>query len=202
VINHEESELMKRICVFCGSNSGANPAYVEAARCLGSTLAARGIGLVYGGGKVGLMGELANSTLARGGEVTGVIPQALFEKEVAHTNLTALHVVDSMHDRKGMMGDLADAFITLPGGFGTMEEFFEVLTWAQLGIHRKACGLLNVDGYYDGLLALFDSFVSERFARREHRDFVIAEREIDMLLDRIIAYVPPALPRWVADDER
>lgn len=192
---------MKRICVFCGSNYGANPAYAAAAREVGETLAERGIGLVYGGGKVGLMGEMANGALARGGEVIGVIPEALFAKEVGHMGLTALHVVDSMHDRKGMMADLSDGFITLPGGFGTMEEFFEVLTWAQLGLHRKPCGLLNVDGYYDQLLSLFDSFISQRFARGEHRDFILAEREIAPLLDRIAAYEPPVLTRWIADDE-
>ena len=192
---------MKRVCVFCGSNPGINPAYAAAARELGAALAERGIGLVYGGGKVGLMGAMADSALAAGGEVIGVIPEALFAKEVGHTGLTDLRVVPSMHDRKGMMGDLAHAFITLPGGVGTMEEFFGVLTWAQLGLHRKPCGLLNVDGYYDRLLGLFDSFISERFARPEHRDIVLAERDIAPLLDRMAAYEPPLLTRWIVEDE-
>lgn len=192
---------MKRICVFCGSNYGASPAYAEAARQVGETLARRGIGLVYGGGKVGLMGEMANAVLSFGGEVIGVIPEALFAKEVGHLGLTKLNVVGSMHDRKGMMADLSDAFITLPGGFGTMEEFFEVLTWAQLGLHQKPCGLLNVDGYYDQLLGLFDSFITQRFARPEHREFILAEREIEPLLDRMESYIPPVLTRWIADDE-
>jgi hypothetical protein len=200
-ITQSHNAFMKRICVFCGSNPGINPAYSEAARAVGVSLAARGIGLVYGGGKVGLMGAMADSALAGGGEVIGVIPEALFAKEVGHTGLTALHVVPTMHDRKGLMGDLADAFITLPGGFGTMEEFFEVLTWAQLGLHRKPCGLLNVDGYYDRLLGLFDSFISERFARTEHRSFVLAEREIEPLLERMSAYEPPVLTKWIADEE-
>lgn len=193
---------MKRICVFCGSNSGSNDDYGNAARELGTELVRRGIGLVYGGGKVGLMGTLADTVLAAGGEAIGVIPEALFVKEVGHTGLTHLHVVDSMHDRKRLMADLSDAFVTLPGGFGTMEEFFEVLTWAQLGLHDKPCGLLNVAGYYDGLMALFESFVRERFARSEHLHFVLADASPANLLNRIADYRPPVLPRWLADEER
>lgn len=192
---------MKRICVFCGSNYGARPEYADAARQLGRELVVRNIGLVYGGGHVGLMGELANAVLEAGGEAIGVIPEALFTREVGHGGLTELHVVGSMHDRKAMMADLSDAFITLPGGFGTMEEFFEVLTWGQLGLHRKPCGLLNVGGYYDTLLALFDRFLCERFARSEHRSFVIDDDDIGRLLERIATYRPPILKKWIADDD-
>ena len=192
---------MTHICIFCGSNYSNRPIYAEAARDVGRALAERGIGLVYGGGHVGLMGEVANSALEAGGTVIGVIPEALFSRELGHTGLTELHVVGSMHDRKKMMEDLSDAFITLPGGFGTMEEFFEVLTWAQLGLHGKPCGLLNIDGYFNSLLSLFDTFIEERFARREHLDFVLAEERIEDLLDRIANYTPPVLTRWIADDE-
>ncbi|MBS1911390.1 MAG: TIGR00730 family Rossman fold protein [Bacteroidetes bacterium] len=193
--------MIQRICVFCGSNSGSNPAFTESAQTFGAELAARGLGLVYGGGRVGLMGELANSVLKAGGEVVGVIPEALFTKEVGHTGLTQLHVVGTMHERKGMMAQLADAFVTLPGGFGTMEEFFEVLTWAQLGIHTKPCGLLNVAGYYDPLLALFDDFVQCRFARPEHLDFVLSDTNPAALLARLISYVAPTKTRWITDEE-
>lgn len=192
---------MQRICVFCGSNYGVNPAYAEAAREVGRALVRRGIGLVYGGGRIGLMGEVANAALAAGGEVIGVIPEALFAKELGHEGLSELRVVASMHERKGTMADLSDGFITLPGGFGTMEEFFEVLTWGQLGLHRKPCGLLNVDGYYDTLLALFDSFVGERFARPEHRSFIIDESDPERLLERLESYQAPELIKWIADDE-
>lgn len=192
---------MKRICVFCGSNTGASPAYRDATCLLATELARRGIGLVYGGGKVGLMGALADSLLDAGGEAIGVIPEALFAKEVGHNGLTELHVVDTMHDRKAMMASLSDAFITLPGGFGTMEEFFEVLTWAQLGLHRKPCGLLNVEGYYDGLLALFDMFVDQRFARGEHLQFVQVETDPARLIDRMGSYTTPELTKWIADED-
>ncbi len=192
---------MQRICVFCGSNYGARPAYAEAARTMGQILAERGIGLVYGGGRVGLMGEIADAVLRAGGEAIGIIPESLFAKEVGHRGLSKLHVVGSMHERKAMMADLSDAFVTLPGGFGTMEEFFEVLTWGQLGLHRKPCGLLNIDGYYDTLLRLFDAFVSERFARQEHRSFVLDDDNVARLLDRLACYQPPKLERWITDDD-
>ncbi len=192
---------MKRICVFCGSNTGANPAYREAAEALAGELAQRGIALVYGGGKVGLMGVLADCLLEAGGEAIGVIPEALFAKEVGHSGLTELHIVDTMHTRKAMMASLSDAFITLPGGFGTMEEFFEVLTWAQLGLHHKPCGLLNVDGYYDGLVALFDTFVDQKFARGEHLGFVQVESDPIRLIDRMENYTAPAMTRWIADED-
>ena len=151
---------MKRICVFCGSNSGAKAIYTEFAVKLGRILAERGITLVYGGGNVGLMGELANSVLSNNGSVIGVMPKELVDKEIAHKGLTELHVVNSMHERKALMADLSCAFIALPGGFGTFEEFFEVVTWSQLGIHKKACGILNVDGFYDSLLKLITIFIS------------------------------------------
>lgn len=192
---------MKRICVFCGSNYGARPTYTEAAKRLGEALAERGIGLVYGGGRVGLMGEVADAIMGAGGEAIGIIPEALFAREVGHQGLTELHIVSSMHERKAMMADLSDAFITMPGGFGTMEEFFEVLTWGQLGLHTKPCGLLNVDGYYDTLLGLFDRFLNERFARREHRAFIIDDTDVTSLLDRLATYQPPVLEKWIADDE-
>lgn len=192
---------MKRICVFCGSNAGANPAYRAAACLLAGELARRGIGLVYGGGKVGLMGALADSLLEAGGEVIGVIPEALFAKEVGHNGLTKLHIVDTMHARKEMMASLSDAFITLPGGFGTMEEFFEVLTWAQLGLHRKPCGLLNVEGYYDGLIALFETFVDQHFARDEHLGFVQVESDPARLIDRLGSYTTPVMTKWIADED-
>ena len=154
---------MKRICVFCGSSSGARPHYVEAARQTGLALVERGFGLVYGGANVGLMGEIANTVLKQGGEVIGVIPEALVGRELAHACLTELRIVKSMHERKTLMSDLADGFIALPGGYGTFEEFCEIITWAQLGLHRKPCGVLNVCGYYDQLLSFFDSAVREKF---------------------------------------
>jgi uncharacterized protein (TIGR00730 family) len=193
---------MERVCVFCGSNRGARPAYVAAAEALGTELARRGIGLVTGGGRVGLMGAVADAALAAGGEVIGVIPEALVAWEVAHAGLTALEVVDSMHARKARMADLSDAFVALPGGFGTLEEFCEVLTWAQLGLHTKACGLLDVEGYYDPLLALLDHAVTEGFVRPEHRALVLQAAEPAALLELLAAYHPPALHKWIDRDER
>lgn len=193
---------MRRVCVFCGSSRGARDAYTEAARELGGLLAARGIGLVYGGGNVGLMGELADATLASGGEVIGVIPEALVARELAHGGVTELRVVASMHERKALMADLSDAFIALPGGFGTFEEFCEVLTWTQLGIHTKACGLLNVDGYYDPLLALFDAGVRERFIKPENRSTVLSDSRPERLLELVLTHRPPLVPKWVDREER
>jgi uncharacterized protein (TIGR00730 family) len=192
---------VKRVCVFCGSNAGALPAYAEAARSLGAMLARRGLGLVYGGGRVGLMGALANAARAAGGEVIGVIPESLVRKEVAHTGLEDLRVVGSMHERKAMMADLADAFIALPGGCGTFEELFEIVTWAQLGLHHKPIGLLNVGGYYDPLLALLDRAVAERFVLPEHRQLVLDAPELEPLFARLEAYQPPLLEKWIARDE-
>jgi uncharacterized protein (TIGR00730 family) len=192
---------VKRICVFCGSNTGARPAYTQAARQVGTTLAWRGLGLVYGGGCVGLMGVVADAALAAGGDVIGVIPDALAAREVAHTGLTSLEIVDSMHARKARMADLSDAFVALPGGYGTLEEFCEVLTWGQLGLHRKPCGLLNVEGYYDALLAFLDHAVTERFVHPAHRALVLESREPDTLLDQLAGYIPPTLEKWLDRDE-
>jgi uncharacterized protein (TIGR00730 family) len=181
---------MKRVCVFCGSNAGIRPEYGIAAQELATVLARRGLGLVYGGGKVGLMGMLADSMLEAGGEVIGVIPQSLVAKEVAHRGVSELRIVDTMHQRKALMNDLSDAFIALPGGFGTLEEFFEILTWSQLGIHGKPSGLLNVSGYYDSLLAMLDHAVSEQFLRPAYRQLVIADIDADTLVQRLDSFSP------------
>ena len=181
---------MKSVCVFCGSNYGDNPVYQEMAAVMGRKLAMAGLKLVYGGGKVGLMGVLADAALAAGGKVVGVIPQALLDMEVAHLGLTELIVVQSMHERKARMADASDAFIALPGGYGTFEEFCEVLTWSQLGFHVKPCGVLNVGGFYDPLLALFDRAVQDRFVRPEHRDLVLADTDVDALLERLASFKP------------
>jgi uncharacterized protein (TIGR00730 family) len=189
---------MRRVCVFSGSSSGVRPEYRRAAEALGQTLAARRIGLVYGGAQVGLMGAVADAALAAGGEVIGVIPEALVAKEIAHPGLTELRVVASMHQRKALMADLADAFIALPGGWGTLEEFFEVLTWAQLGLHRKPCALLNVAGYYDGVAAFLDHAVEERFVRAEHRAMLIVEADPETLVERLRSFDVGAVPaKWI-----
>jgi len=192
---------VKSVCVFCGSHPGDDPAYEEAARALGETLAEAGIELVYGGGHVGLMGSVADAALAAGGEVTGVIPKALVDREIAHTGLTRLHVVGSMHERKAMMSELSEGFVALPGGTGTLEEFFEVLTWAQLGEHGKPCGLLNVAGYYDPLLAVFDHMVNKGFLGDAHRALVLLESEPRALLDRFANYRPPKTVKWIGRSE-
>jgi len=177
--------MLKRVGVFCGSSSGVNALYTEAARAVGKLLCRRGVELVYGGGNVGLMGVLADACLAEGGRVIGVIPQALVDKEVAHQGLTELRVVSSMHERKAAMAELSDAFAALPGGYGTWEELFEMLTWTQLGIQRKACGLLNVNGYYDPLLELADQAVSEGFLREANRELLLSDDEPERLLERL-----------------
>jgi len=182
---------MKSVCVFCGSSPGAEPDYLRAADAVGQAVARRGLTLVYGGASVGVMGGVANAALAIGGRVIGVIPEALVSREVAHSGLPELKVVGSMHQRKAMMGDLSDGFIALPGGIGTLEEFFEVLTWAQLGIHRKPCGLLNVAGYYDRLLDFIDYAVSQGFVTPEQRGLVLVEEDPEALLDQMDAYRPP-----------
>ena len=176
---------MKRVCVFCGANPGTRAEYGAAARELAAVLARRGLGLVYGGGNVGMMGMLADAMLRAGGEVIGVIPQHLVDREVAHRGVTKLHVVDTMHQRKAMMNELSDAFIALPGGFGTLEEFFEILTWSQLGILRKPSGLLNVSDYYDDLLAMMDHAVAEGFLLPANRKLVIADTDPDALVVRL-----------------
>ncbi len=188
---------MKRICVYLGSNPGKNPAYVEAADKLALELAARKIGLVFGGSNVGLMGRLANTCLDAGGEVVGVIPKLLVEKEVAHPNLSEIHVVNSMHERKQLMADLSDGFIALPGGIGTLEEFFEVLTWNQLGYHAKPCGLLDVNGYYSCLADHMDRMVDEGFVVPEHRKMVMASSSPSELLDLFAVYDPPQVDKWI-----
>ena len=188
---------MRSLCVFCGSRSGTEVAYDEAARALGRALAADGIRLVYGGGRVGLMGVVADAALGAGGEVVGVIPRALLEREIAHSGLTDLRVVGSMHERKALMSEFSEGFIALPGGTGTLEEFFEVLTWAQLGEHRKPCGLLNAGRYYDPLLAVFDHMVQQGFLSEEHRAMVLVETEPEALLEALAGYVPPRVVKWI-----
>ena len=193
---------LRRICVFCGSNPGRRPEFAAAAREMGRVLVERGLGLVYGGGNVGLMGIVADTVLAGAGEVVGVIPEALMAREVGHAGLTELHVVRTMHERKAMMADRADAFVAMPGGFGTFEEFCEVLTWSQLGFHPKPCGLLNVAGYYDPLLALFDRAAEEGFIPPQHRALVIEETDPARLLDRFATFRPPTTGKWIRPDER
>ena len=188
---------IQSVCVYCGSNSGSRPAYTRAAKELGTVLAQRKIRLIYGGGRVGLMGAIADAVLAAGGDVIGVIPEALVSKEVAHHGLKDLRVVPSMHVRKALMADLSDAFIAMPGGFGTLEEFAEILTWAQLGLHRKPHGLLNVEGFYDPLLAFFDHAVAENFIRPAHRELVISETDPARLLDSLATARPPNLDKWI-----
>ena len=188
---------MKRICVFAGSSPGANDTYRMAAVELGEALAGSGIELVYGGGCVGLMGVLADAMLARGGRVTGVIPHTLMVREVGHRGLTELRVVESMHERKAMMAALSDGFIALPGGFGTLEETFEILTWAQLGLHAHPCGLLNIDGYFDALLAFLDRSVNEAFVREAHRAMLLVDDSPRRLLDRFAAYRAPTVEKWL-----
>jgi len=193
---------MKSICVFCGSNDGARATYTEAAIELGAAIAGRDLTLVYGGAHVGLMGAVADAALRAGGEVVGVMPLALVEKEIAHSGLTKLHAVGSMHERKAMMADLSDGFVALPGGAGTLEEVFEVWTWGQLGHHDKPVGFLNVEAYFDGLLAFLDHQKEERFMRPEHRDMLVVETESESLLDRFAAYDPPRVAKWISSDER
>ncbi len=188
---------MKNICVFCGSSPGSRPAYALAAEALGLEMGRRGHNLVFGGGGVGLMGVVADSVLAAGGEVLGVIPEALFRKDVAHKGLTELRVVESMHERKAAMVEASHAFIALPGGMGTLEELLEVLTWAQLGFHSKPVGILDVGGYFHHLLALLDHGVAQRFLRAEHRDMLISSEDPGELLDQLVAFEPSAVDKWI-----
>ena len=192
---------MTRICVFCGSSVGNRPAYREAAGALAQALVRRGLGLVYGGARVGLMGVLADTMLQHRGDVIGVIPQALLDREIAHAGLADLRVVGSMHERKALMVELADGFIALPGGYGTLEEFSEVVTWAQLGLHRKPCGLLDVDGYFDPLLALFDGAEAAGFLRPENRALVLVANDPETLLDLLASYKPVSVPKWITPAE-
>jgi uncharacterized protein (TIGR00730 family) len=194
---------MHRICVFCGSSPGARPAYAEATAEVARLLAGKGIGVVYGGGHVGLMGVLADTAMAAGGEVIGVMPQALVDREIGHTEISELRVVGSMHERKALMADLSDAFIALPGGAGTLEELFEVYTWAQLGLHDKPCGLLDVEDYFSGLVGFLDHAVDERFLREEHRAMLIVEREPRRLIERLAEFEPRGVtPKWIDREER
>lgn len=192
---------MKRICVFCGSSLGSRPEYTEAAVTLGGLLARRNIGLIYGGGNVGLMGVIANAVLEAGGEVTGVIPHSLAQREIEHRGLTHLHVVDSMHTRKAMMAEMADAFIAMPGGVGTFEEFFEAVTWTQLGLHRKPCGLLNVAQFYTPLAAFIDQAVSEGFIKPVHRASIVVDDNAERLLDSLASVTLPDVPKWIRPEE-
>ena len=182
---------MKAVCVFCGSNVGRNPAYVEAATSVGTALARAGLKLVYGGGKVGLMGAVADAVISAGGQAEGVMPRALVEREIAHAGLAKLHVVETMHQRKMMMADLADAFVALPGGAGTLEEFFEQWTWALLGIHGKPCGLLNVADYFAPLIAMMQNIVAEGFIAERYVEMLAIETEIEPMLRRFAKYTPP-----------
>ena len=189
-----------RLCVFCGSSEGSDPVYREAATGLGHVLAEEGIGLVYGGGRVGLMGRIADAVLSRGGEVIGVHPGTLVDIEVAHQGLTDLRIVSSMHERKALMADLADGFVGLPGGLGTFEELLEVWTWGQLGHHRKPVSLLNVAGFYDGFLTFLESVVERGFARRQHLDMLVVSEEPTELLSLLRSYTAPTVPKLISED--
>jgi uncharacterized protein (TIGR00730 family) len=193
---------MKRICVFCGSSQGSRSEYRVAAEELGAELVRRKIGLVYGGGNVGLMGVLADAVLAAGGEAVGVIPENLMAREVGHKGLTKLHVVRSMHERKALMADLSDAFVAMSGGYGTLEEFCEMVTWSQLGLHAKPCGVLNVLGYYSPLLAMFDHAVQERFLKPENRALVLARNSVAELLGALEEWRPGRVEKWLDRETR
>jgi uncharacterized protein (TIGR00730 family) len=193
---------MKRICVFCGSSPGSQPEYRACAEELGAELVRRSIGLVYGGGNVGLMGAIADSVLKAGGEAIGVIPEHLMNREIGHKRLTKLHIVRSMHARKALMADLSDAFIALPGGFGTLEEFFEVLTWSQLGLHTKPCGIVNALGYYTPLLAMLDHAVEERFLKAQNRALVLAGDTPSELLQAFEEWRPVQVEKWLDRETR
>ena len=188
---------MQSVCVFCGSNTGADAAYAEATRALARAAVAAGCRIVYGGGSIGLMGVLADAALAAGGTVIGVAPRRLFEREVVHRGLAELRVVETMLERKSLMAELSDAFVALPGGFGTLDELFEMLTWTQLGFQRKPCGLLNVAGYYDGLTAFLNHAVAQRFVMREHRDMLLVERDPGVLLERLRSEPIPEVNKWI-----
>ncbi|MGE5296584.1 MAG: TIGR00730 family Rossman fold protein [Solirubrobacterales bacterium] len=187
--------MLNRVCVYCGSGVGGHDGYAQAARTLGRALVERKIGLVFGGGRIGMMGVLAETVLAGGGEAIGVIPRHLEEKGLALTSVTSLHVVETMHMRKAMMADLSDAFIAMPGGYGTAEEFFEALTWAQLSLHAKPCGLLNAKGYFDHLIRFIDHAVQEGFIHETHRELMLVDDSAEALLDKLATYEPPSLDK-------
>ena len=189
------------ICIYCGSRPGRIDAYSLAARSLAESLVSRNIRLIYGGAGIGIMGKVADHVLKLGGQVIGVIPKALAHKEVAHPHLTELHVTQSMHERKMLMAELSDGFIALPGGIGTLEELFEIWTWAQLGFHHKPCGLLNAAGYYDSLIEFLDHVLAEQFVKPHHRSMLMVESSPNALLDRYVNYQPPAVEHWVGKDE-
>jgi uncharacterized protein (TIGR00730 family) len=193
--------VIRRVCVFCGSSTGSDPTFAEAARELGRLFAREGIALVYGGGSVGLMGEVADAVLSSGGEVIGVIPHALWAREVGHRGLTDLRIVDTMHERKALMADLSDAFIALPGGLGTLEEIFEVWTWAQLGLHAKPLGFLDVNGFYTPLMDFLDRAVRARFVKEAHRAVAMVARDPEALLRRFENWEPPKVEKWITRDE-
>ncbi len=193
--------MLHTVCVFCAANPGEHPVYVERARAMGEYLASSGRRIVYGGGRTGLMGALAESALAAGGEVIGIMPKHLVDREVAHTGLTRLHVVDSMHARKALLNELSDGFLTMPGGLGTMEELFEIWTWGQLGLHRKPYGLFEVNGFFAPLLTFLDHAVSEGFIARVNRDQLVVDEDPAQLVTRMEAVVPPALARWMTREE-
>lgn len=192
---------LKNLCVYCGSSPGLGEVYLSQASALAKALVRRDIGLVYGGASIGVMGRLADEVLQRGGRVIGVIPEALATKEIAHIDLTALHITQSMHERKQMMADLADGFIALPGGIGTLEELFEIWTWAQLGLHQKPCGLLNSSGYYDGLIAFLDHMHEQGFVQTAHREMLLLASDPDSLLDRFNHYQAPRVKHWIDSNQ-
>ena len=188
---------MKSVAVYCGASSGTNELFTQQATAMGQTLAQRGFTLVYGGGRVGLMGAVADAVMQHGGRAIGVIPDFLADKELAHTGLTELHIVKTMHERKLLMADLAEGFVAMPGGFGTLEELFEVLTWGQLGLHKKPVALLNVAGFYDYLLRALDHMADEGLLRRENRNQLLSNPDPNGLLDEMLAYQPVALEKWL-----
>jgi len=192
---------LKNICVYCGSNAGNDPIYTTQAQALGRSLVERGLGLVYGGSRVGIMGVVADAVLQAGGRAIGVLPEALMQKELAHKGLTELHVVASMHERKTMMAAKADAFVAMPGGIGTLEEIFEVWTWAQLGFHNKPCGLLNVAGFYDKLAGFLNHAADSGFMQPQHRQMLAVESDANRLLDRFATYEAPTVSKWIKQGE-
>jgi len=192
---------IRNVCVYCGSSAGARAAYAAQARAFGTALARRGLGLVYGGASVGIMGVLADAVLAAGGRAVGVIPRPLLARELAHRGLTELKVTESMHERKSLMADLADAFVALPGGAGTLEELFEAWTWAQLGLHTKPCGLLDAERYFESLVSFLDHATAEGFVQPRHRAMLLVASDPEHLLDRLARYEPPAVQPWLRADQ-
>lgn len=193
---------MKNIAVFCGSSSGSDAIFAKNAILLGESIAKRGYGIVYGGAHVGLMGAIANGALSQGGEVIGIIPNFLKQKELEHNHLTQMYIVETMHERKAMMCDLSDGVIALPGGYGTMDELFEMLTWAQLSLHKKPIGILNIDGFYDPLIALSEKMIEKKFVKEEYRSLWIVEDDIETLLDRMSVYEAPLNDKWFVTQQR